>query len=88
MRHHSLVCRCGLAQLFWAACAKTLKRKKANKKEKAEDSSPGLAAKSEETLGKTTSFRKRQDHRVGRSLLRLSLHLWPIRSCETSALSI
>ena len=34
-------------ELFWAACAKAFK-----KRDKTEDSSPGLAAKSEKTLGK------------------------------------
>ena len=38
-------------ELFWAACAKAFK-----KRDKTEDSSPGLAAKSEKTLGKTTSI--------------------------------
>ena len=69
-------------ELFWAACAKTFKQKQ---KTPPQD----LPLNQRRLWGKLqVFFRKRQDHRVGRSPQRLSLHLWPICSYETSALSI
>ena len=60
IRHHSLVCYRGLADILWTflgcLCKDVKKKDKKNKKPKTEDSSPGLAAKSEKTLGKTTSI--------------------------------